>query len=151
MTTTQTSASISPDCVLRLLPHRYPFLLIDQVLELDPGKRVVCLKNVSMNEEFFAGHYPGHPVMPGLLIIEAMAQAGGFLMLSTLPETAQAIAYFSALDAGRFRRPVRPGDQLRIEATLLRNRNSVYKYRGEAFVDGQIACEAEMTVAVQQT
>lgn len=140
---------ISMESALHLLPHKYPLLLIDRVIELDPGKRAVCIKNLTINDWYFTGHYPGHPVMPGMLIVEALAQAGGVLILSAIPRFDSAIAYFSSMDGVRFRRPVVPGDQLRLEATLIQVRNSVFRFRGEASVDGRIASEAEMTVSVR--
>jgi 3-hydroxyacyl-[acyl-carrier-protein] dehydratase len=135
--------------LLELLPHRYPFLLIDQVLEVDPGVRVVCIKNVTMNDWFFQGHYPDHPVMPGMLILEAMAQAGGILTLSSSLQSDGLVAYFMGAERVKFRRPVHPGNQLRIEATMLKSRRSVYRFCAEASVDGQLATEADVTVAIR--
>ncbi|MFN8695089.1 3-hydroxyacyl-ACP dehydratase FabZ [Gemmatimonas sp.] len=139
------------ESVLDLLPHRYPFLLIDKVVELNPGKNIVCLKNVSINEWFFRGHYPGHPIMPGMLIVEAMAQAGGILILSTISSGSEIsnVAYFSGMNGVRFRKPVLPGHQMRMEVEILQTRGAVYKFRGRNIVEGSIATEAEMVVTVR--
>jgi UDP-3-O-[3-hydroxymyristoyl] N-acetylglucosamine deacetylase/3-hydroxyacyl-[acyl-carrier-protein] dehydratase len=134
--------------ILRIMPHRYPFLLIDRVLDIDPGKQVVAIKNVTINEPFFGGHFPGHPVMPGVLIIEAMAQAGGVLLLNTVEEPETKVVYFMGIDGARFRRPVTPGDQLRFELTMLVNRRGVCKMSGRATVDGELAAEAELMATV---
>jgi UDP-3-O-[3-hydroxymyristoyl] N-acetylglucosamine deacetylase/3-hydroxyacyl-[acyl-carrier-protein] dehydratase len=128
--------------ILQVLPHRYPFLLIDRIDELENAKRVVGIKNVTVNEPFFQGHFPGHPVMPGVLIIEAMAQCGGFLLMSQVPDTSKKLVYFTSIDKARFRRPVRPGDQLRLEVSLLRFGGSVCKMQASASVDGQAVAEA---------
>jgi UDP-3-O-[3-hydroxymyristoyl] N-acetylglucosamine deacetylase/3-hydroxyacyl-[acyl-carrier-protein] dehydratase len=134
--------------ILRIMPHRYPFLLIDRVLDIDPGRQVVAIKNVTINEPFFGGHFPGHPVMPGVLIIEAMAQAGGVLLLNTVEEPQTKVVYFMGIDGARFRRPVTPGDQLRFELTMLVNRRGICKMRGRATVDGELAAEAELMATV---
>jgi beta-hydroxyacyl-ACP dehydratase FabZ len=134
--------------IQRLLPHRFPFLLIDRVVELD-GDRVVAIKNVTINEPFFVGHFPGHPVMPGVLIVEAMAQAGAVMaMRASSFDPEKQVVYFMALDRVKFRRPVVPGDQLRIEVTPLRKGGAVWKMKGRALVDGQVACEAEFLASV---
>ena len=131
--------------IFRTLPHRYPFLLVDRILTLELGKRAVGLKNVSVNEEFFQGHFPGHPVMPGVLILEAMAQVGGCLVTATDPSIkGRKAMYFAAIDKARFRRPVVPGDQLVITVEILTVRSSFIKIRGEAHVDGRLAAEAEL-------
>ena len=131
--------------IMRLLPHRYPFLLVDRVLELVPGKRVVALKNVTINEPFFQGHFPGRPIMPGVLIIEAMAQAGGILANeSAADENKGRLIYFMGMDKVRFRRPVVPGDQLIFEARLLKLRSKAAKMAGRATVDDQLVAEAEL-------
>ncbi len=132
----------------KVLPHRYPFLLVDCILELVPMERVVGIKNVTINEPFFAGHFPGHPIMPGVLILEAMAQTGGILLLHTQTDPASKLVYFTGIDKVRFRRPVRPGDQLRFEMRMLKFRQSICKMSGQAFVDGQLVCEAELSAAV---
>lgn len=131
-----------------ILPHRYPFLLVDRIIEYDPGKRVVGIKNVTLNEPFFAGHFPGAPVMPGVLIVEAMAQTAGVMMLANLPDRESKLVFFTGINAAKFRRPVVPGDQLRLELTVLRLRPRYIKLRGEAYVDGEMAAEAEISSAL---
>lgn len=127
-----------------ILPHRYPFLLVDRIIEYEPGKRVVGIKNVTLNEPFFEGHFPGAPVMPGVLIVEAMAQTAGVLMLASLPDRAQKLVFFTGIDGAKFRKPVVPGDQLRLELIVLRLRPRYIRLRGEAYVDGQLVAEAEI-------
>jgi len=131
-----------------LIPHRYPFLLVDRIVELEPMKRVVGIKNVTINEPFFQGHFPGHPIMPGVLIIEAMAQVGGMLLMDELETPGDKIVYFMALDNVKFRRPVTPGDQLRSEVTMLQLRGRTCRLKGVAYVNGQVVCEAEMMARV---
>lgn len=133
--------------IMRLLPHRYPFLLLDRIIELDPGRRVVGLKNVSINEPFFVGHFPGYPIMPGVLIIEALAQAGGFLALKAMGGGPK-IAFFAGVDNCKFRRPVVPGDQLRLECTVTAQKGSVWKMYGEATVDGVLSAKGDMTASL---
>jgi UDP-3-O-[3-hydroxymyristoyl] N-acetylglucosamine deacetylase/3-hydroxyacyl-[acyl-carrier-protein] dehydratase len=134
--------------ILAALPHRYPFLLVDRIIELEPGVRIVGLKNVTINEPFFQGHFPDHPIMPGVLIVEAMAQAGGMLLMDSLEHPASKVVYFMAIDGVKFRRPVLPGDQLRLEVELVQFRGSTSRTRGRAYVDGQLAAEAEMMAKV---
>jgi len=131
------------DEILAIMPHRYPFLLIDRVLEIEEGKRVVGIKNVTINEPFFAGHFPTKPVMPGVLILEALAQISGVLMLSAKGKERK-LAYFLAIDKAKFRKAVHPGDQLRLEAEVLRMKGRILKTRVQASVEGDLACEAEM-------
>ena len=135
--------------IMRVLPHRYPFLLVDRILELEQGKRVVGLKNVTINEPFFQGHFPGHPIMPGVLVIEAMAQVGGMLLLNAIPERENKVVYFTSLNNVKWRRPVKPGDQLRFELELLQVRGTMAKMTGIARVDGEVVCEAEMGAMVR--
>jgi 3-hydroxyacyl-[acyl-carrier-protein] dehydratase len=134
--------------IMSLLPHRYPFLLIDRLIEMERMKRVVAIKNVTSNEPFFAGHFPNFPIMPGVLIIEAIAQAGAALLLTEVPDRASKLMVFTSIDDARFRRPVVPGDQLRIEVTVLNWRTSAVKMRGIATVDGKVACEATVMCAM---
>jgi 3-hydroxyacyl-[acyl-carrier-protein] dehydratase len=129
--------------ILKVLPHRYPFLLIDRVVELQRTKRIVALKNVTINEPFFMGHFPTYPIMPGVLVVEAMAQAGGVLLLSEFPDREQKLLLFTGIEKAKFRRAVTPGDQLRIEVDVLVWRGGTAgKMQGKAFVDGKLACEA---------
>ena len=128
--------------IQQILPHRPPFLLVDRILELEPDKRIVGLKNVSMNEPFFVGHFPGFPVMPGVLIVEAMAQTGGILVMRNVPEASQRLVLFASIESAKFRRPVRPGDQLRMEIDMLSRKTTFARMQGKTFVDGELACEA---------
>jgi 3-hydroxyacyl-[acyl-carrier-protein] dehydratase len=134
--------------ILGFLPHRYPFLLIDRVVEFERQKRVVALKNVSINEPHFQGHFPGAPIMPGVLVIEAMAQAGAILMLSEMPDREKKLAVFTGIDNAKFRSQVVPGDQLRIEVDVLTFRTRFGRMAGKAYVDGKIACEATLTCMI---
>ena len=134
--------------ILELLPHRYPFLLVDRVLEVQGTQKIVGLKNVTFNEPFFQGHFPGHPVMPGVLIIEAMAQTGGLLLMEQIPDREKKVVYFMGIDGVKFRKPVLPGDQLRMEVEMLQFRGKVAKMKGTAYVDGKVAAEAEMLAGV---
>ncbi|MGH7510432.1 MAG: UDP-3-O-acyl-N-acetylglucosamine deacetylase [Gemmatimonadales bacterium] len=134
--------------ILDVIPHRYPFLLVDRIIEVEGTRRIVGIKNVTINEPFFQGHFPGHPIMPGVLIIEAMAQVGGMLLLGTIEDPEQKVVYFMSLDNVKFRRPVLPGDQLRCELEMLQNRGRTCRMKGVAFVDGQVVAEAEMMARV---
>jgi beta-hydroxyacyl-ACP dehydratase FabZ len=130
--------------IMKLLPHRYPMLLVDRILEIEDGKRIVGLKNVTANEQFFQGHFPGAPVMPGVLIIEALAQCGAVLFLRDLPDREKKLFLFGGVDKARFRKPVVPGDQLILECEVLQKRASTVKLRGTARVGDQLATECEM-------
>ncbi len=132
--------------ILKQLPHRYPFLMIDRVVALDKGKSIQALKNVSINEPFFTGHFPHRPVMPGVLMLEAMAQAAALLAFDTMGTTPddKTIYYFAGIDGARFKRPVEPGDQLIMDVELLRLKSGMFKFKGVARVDGNVACEAEL-------
>ena len=134
--------------ILEVIPHRYPFLLVDRILELEPRRRVVGIKNVTINEPFFQGHFPGHPIMPGVLIIEAMAQVGGMLLMEELQSREDKVVYFMALDNVKFRRPVLPGDQIRSEVEMIQLRGRTCRLKGVAFVEGQVVAEAEMLARV---
>ena len=132
--------------ILKLLPHRYPFLLVDRVLDMEKGKRITALKNVTMNEPFFNGHFPHRPVMPGVLMLEAMAQAAALLSFHSLdivPDD-NTVYYFAAIDGARFKRPVEPGDQLVMDVELLRHKAGIYKFKGITRVGEEVACEAEL-------
>ena len=133
--------------IMELLPHRYPFLLVDRIVELDPGKRIVGIKNVTINEPFFQGHFPGHPIMPGVLIVEAIAQTGGILALKAMGGQKR-IAYFMGIENCRFRRPVVPGDQIRIEITVIAHKGPVWKMHGEARVDGALVAKGDVTATI---
>lgn len=128
--------------IFEYLPHRYPFLLVDRIVEYEEKRRIVGIKNVTINEPFFQGHFPGVPVMPGVLIIESMAQVGGCLVFKTLPEREKKLVFFMGIENARFRKPVRPGDQLRIEMLITRAGTRVGKLKGKAYVDGQLVAEA---------
>ncbi|NMG03826.1 3-hydroxyacyl-ACP dehydratase FabZ [Azoarcus taiwanensis] len=137
--------------ILSYLPHRYPFLLVDRVIEIEEGKRIVAIKNVTMNEPFFPGHFPGHPVMPGVLIVEAMAQVAALLSFKSMgvkPDE-NSVVLFAGIDNVRFKRQVVPGDQLVFEVEILQGKRNVYKYKGVARVDGQLATEAELMCALK--
>ncbi|MBK7014828.1 MAG: 3-hydroxyacyl-ACP dehydratase FabZ [Sulfuritalea sp.] len=139
--------------ILEYLPHRYPILLVDRVLSVVPGERIAALKNVSVNEPYFPGHYPHHPVMPGVLIVEAMAQTAAILAFKTMgnkPDD-KSVYYFVGIDNARFKKPVGPGDQLLIEVTLAASKRGIWKFSGVARVDGQVASEADLICAVRPT
>jgi 3-hydroxyacyl-[acyl-carrier-protein] dehydratase len=132
--------------ILKLLPHRYPFLLVDRVIELEEGKRIKAIKNVTINEPFFTGHFPHRPVMPGVLMLEAMAQSAALLSFATagVAPDDKTVYYFAGIDGARFKRPVEPGDQLVMEVELMRHKAGIYKFKGVARVGADIACEAEL-------
>ena len=135
--------------IMEMIPHRYPFLLIDRIAEVVPNSHAIGIKNVSMNEWFFAGHFPRHPVMPGVLIVEAMAQTAAVMVVESLgPETAGKLVYFMSIEGARFRKPVSPGDILKLKVTRLRGRPTVWKCGGEATVDGSLVAEAQFTAMI---
>lgn len=135
--------------IMKMIPHRYPILLVDRVLEYVPGESAVGLKNVTMNEPHFQGHFPDFPVMPGVLIVEAMAQTSAILVVQTLGGEAEGkLVYFMSIDSAKFRKPVTPGDSMHIRVTKLQNRKTVWKFRGEAMVDGQLCAEAEFSAMI---
>lgn len=134
--------------IMDLLPHRYPFLLIDRVVEFDPKERLVAIKNVTINEPFFQGHFPGVPIMPGVLVIEAMAQAGAVLMMSEFEDRDSKLAVFTGIEKAKFRRQVVPGDQIRIEVKVLNFRPRIGRMEASAYVDGKLACEATLTCQI---
>ena len=135
--------------IMSLLPHAYPFLLVDRIVEVEPGKRIVGIKNVTYNEPFFPGHFPGRPIMPGVLIVEAMAQTAGLLVFHSLPEEdRKKTVFFLGMDNVRFRRPVTPGDQLRLELEITRHRQSIWGVKGKAFVDGKLVTEGDLLAMI---
>jgi len=138
--------------ILKLLPHRYPFLMVDRVIAIDKGKSIRSVKNVTINEPFFVGHFPHRPVMPGVLMLEAMAQTAALLSFATEGVTPddKTVYYFAGLDGARFRRPVEPGDQLVMDVTLLRSKGGIYKFKGEARVGEELACEAELMCTMRR-
>jgi beta-hydroxyacyl-ACP dehydratase FabZ len=140
--------TLDNDAIRAILPHRYPFLLVDRIVEMD-AEHIVGIKNVTANEPFFLGHFPDFPVMPGVLIIEAMAQTAGVQVLSTIPDRHNKLVYLVSVDGARFRRPVRPGDQLRIEMKVIKRKGSVAKMAGHATVDGVVVAEAEVMCKLQ--
>ena len=134
--------------ILEYMPHRYPFLLVDRILEFTPGERIVGLKNVTFNEPYFMGHFPDHPIMPGVLIVEAMAQTGGLLLMNDVDDPQNKLVYFMSMDEVKFRKPVRPGDQLIFEVEMVQKRATTCKVRGVGSVDGQKVAEATMMARV---
>lgn len=138
---------LTTEQIQAILPHRYPFLMIDRILEVEEGKRAVGLKNVTINEDFFNGHFPGYPVMPGVLIVESLAQVGAVAVLQ-IPENKGRLAFFTGIDNCRFKRQVKPGDQLRLEVELVKLRGSMGKGHGIATVDGELVCEADILFAL---
>ena len=135
--------------IMEVLPHRYPFLLVDKVEEMELGKKIVGIKNVTINEPFFQGHFPGHPIMPGVLIVEAMAQVGGILAFKSEPDkTDGSVVYFMGIDNARFRKPVLPGHQLRLELEVIKRRRAIWRFKGEAYVGEELVAEAEILATV---
>ncbi len=136
--------------ILGVLPHRYPFLLVDRIADWEPNVRIVGLKNVTVNEPFFPGHFPGRPIMPGVLIVEAMAQVGGVLAFKSSPLGGKPAVYLTGVDEAKFRKPVVPGDQLRFEITVVKRRPPFWKMHGQAFVGDTMVCEADITAMVTE-
>ncbi len=135
--------------IMAMLPHAYPFLLVDRIVEIEPGKRAVGIKNVTYNEPFFPGHFPGRPIMPGVLIVEAMAQTAGVLAFNSLPEEERKKSvFFLGMDNVRFRKPVIPGDQLRMELEITRHRQSIWGFKGKALVDGNVVAEGDLLAMI---
>jgi 3-hydroxyacyl-[acyl-carrier-protein] dehydratase len=143
--TQEPTRTLNSQQIQSILPHRYPFLLIDRIVEIIRLKRIVAIKSVSINEPFFQGHFPGFPIMPGALIVEAIAQAGGVLLLPEVPDRDKLLMVFTGIDRAKFRRPVTPGDQLRLEVDVLNWKPRATRLQGKAYVDGKLACEAVIT------
>lgn len=135
--------------IMKILPHRYPFLLVDRIIEFEPYKMAKGIKNVTINEAFFQGHFPGHPIMPGVLIIEAMAQVGGVLAFKSA-SVENKVVYFMGIDKVKFRRPVLPGDRVELVLNVVKNRGDIWIFKGEAFVDGKLAAEAEIMATIKE-
>ncbi|HKL12907.1 MAG TPA: 3-hydroxyacyl-ACP dehydratase FabZ [Halanaerobiales bacterium] len=135
--------------ILDILPHRYPLLLVDKILELQEGEKVVGLKNVTYNENFFQGHYPEKPIMPGVLIVEALAQTGGFLMLTSSNKDTETLPYFAGIDKAKFRKPVQPGDQLKLVCEVIKLKGRVAKVKGEAYVGEDLVAEGRLLFAMK--
>ncbi len=144
----EAATSLDINEIKRILPHRYPFLLIDRVLEIQRRKRIIAIKNVTVNEPFFAGHFPDFPIMPGVLVVEALAQAGGVLLLTEIPDRTSKRMVFTGIERARFRRPVVPGDQLRLIVDCIVFRSNAGRMRGEAWVDDKLVCEAMLSCAL---
>ena len=142
------SHTLSITEIMRILPHRYPFLLIDRVVEMEPKQRIVAIKNVTINEPFFQGHFPTYPIMPGVLMVEAMAQTGGALLLTEIEDREEKLMVFTGIEQARFRRPVTPGDQLRIEVKVVNWRTRMVKMAGVITVEGKVVCDATVTCAL---
>lgn len=136
------------NAILRILPHRYPFVLVDKIVDLKMGEKVVGIKNVTINEPYFQGHFPGQMVMPGVLIIEALAQTSGILLLNSIPDFENSLVYFMAINNAKFRKPVVPGDQIILEVELVNSRSKTFTMKGRAIVDGNLAAEAEFMAVV---
>ncbi|OGW29353.1 MAG: 3-hydroxyacyl-[acyl-carrier-protein] dehydratase FabZ [Nitrospirae bacterium GWC2_57_13] len=134
--------------IMSLLPHRYPFLMLDKIVEMEPQKRIVGIKNVTINEPFFQGHFPGHPIMPGVLLLEGMAQAGGVLALLSDPEPEKKVLYFMSIDKAKFRKPVLPGDQVRFELDVIKQRGPIKSFKALALVEGAVVAESEMMAMI---
>ena len=146
--TTTEIPTIEVDEIMQMIPHRYPFLLIDRVKNVVFDTSAVGIKNVTVNEPFFHGHFPGHPIMPGVLLIEAMAQTSAVLVIKTTGKVAGSVVYFMTVDNARFRKPVRPGDQVKLHVEKVRNRGNVWKFKGEARVDGKLMAEAAYSAMI---
>jgi len=144
-------AELNIDEIMNILPHRYPFLLVDRVLGFEVEKSIQAIKNVSFNEPQFTGHFPDHPIMPGVMMVEAMAQVGGILAFQSVPSDEDYLVYFTGIDKVRFRRPVRPGDQVVFDLTVLRRRGLLWKFHGVARVDGQLVCEGDLMATMMPT
>ena len=141
---------ISTREILDILPHRYPFLLVDRIEEIEIGKRIVGIKNVTIGEPFFQGHFPNRPIMPGVLIIEAMAQVGGVLAFKSNQDPKKKMVYFLGIEKAKFRKPVLPGDKIELVLNVLKNRGDIWVFKGEAFVDGKLAAEAEIMATIKE-
>ena len=148
MSDSETAPKWDIEWIMSILPHRYPILLVDRVLEIEPKKRIVAIKNVTINEPFFNGHFPGRPVVPGVLLVEGMAQVGGLLLLHEIPDREKKLVYFAGIEEAKFRRPVVPGDQVRYEVEVLRLRSTYCKMAGKVLVDGNLAAEGVITSAM---
>ncbi|MFQ5608351.1 MAG: 3-hydroxyacyl-ACP dehydratase FabZ, partial [Candidatus Zixiibacteriota bacterium] len=144
----KTDSFMDINSILKMIPHRYPFLLIDRIVDLEPEKHVTAIKNVTINEPYFQGHFPGHPIMPGVLIVESLAQAGGALLLNAITDPENKIVYFMSLDNVKFRKPVVPGDQLRLELDLISFRRNMVKMSGQAFVGDTVVTSADFMALV---